>query len=86
MTTNDEYLKTVERLEPDICCIDTGAGLASIAISLKRIADALEKLTNPTELLQQVAQHPMNCYGEGFADAIQNGIVRGQRGIATYEN
>lgn len=28
---------------------------------------------------------PVNQYGENFADAIQNGIVRGQRGIATYE-
>lgn len=34
------YLATVARLEPDIAMIDTGAGLASIAISLKRIADA----------------------------------------------
>ncbi len=62
------------------------ADLSSIETSLKRIADALEKLTNPEELLREIAAHPVNCYGEGFADAIQNGIVRGQRGIATYEN
>lgn len=37
----DAYLDTVKRLEPDIAMIDLGAGLASIAISLKRIADAL---------------------------------------------
>lgn len=39
----DAYLKTVERLEPEITPIDTPAALASIAISLKRIADLLEK-------------------------------------------
>lgn len=37
----DAYLDTVKRLEPDIAMIDTGAGLASIAVSLKRIADAM---------------------------------------------
>lgn len=39
-----EYLATVYRLEPDIVMIDAGAYYASAAISLKRIADALEKL------------------------------------------
>lgn len=37
------YARTVCRLEPDITMIDAGAGWASIAISLKRIADILEK-------------------------------------------
>lgn len=37
------YERTVARLEPDIAMIDAGAGWASIAISLKRIADILEK-------------------------------------------
>ena len=37
----DAYLDTISRLEPDIAMIDSGAALASIAISLKRIADAL---------------------------------------------
>ena len=27
---------------------------------------------------------PVNQYGEGFTDAIQNSIERGQRGISTY--
>jgi hypothetical protein len=39
----DGYLATIDRLEPEIHMIDTGAGLASIAISLKRIADALDE-------------------------------------------
>ncbi len=37
----EAYLETVKRLEPDIAIIDQGASLASISISLKRIADLL---------------------------------------------
>ncbi len=43
MVERSEYLHTVERLEPDVAMIASGAGWASIAISLKRIADAVEK-------------------------------------------
>lgn len=39
---DDPYLDTIARLEPDIAMIDTPAGIASIAISLKRIADSLD--------------------------------------------
>jgi hypothetical protein len=28
---------------------------------------------------------PTNQYGEGLSEGIQNAIVRGQRGISTYE-
>lgn len=42
----DAYLRTVERLEPDISMIDRDAALASIAISLKRIADVLYRVTD----------------------------------------
>lgn len=42
--SDNAYLDTVRRLEPDIAMIDTAAGMASIAISLKRIADALEAM------------------------------------------
>lgn len=48
------------------------AALISIAISLKRIADAMSNNV------------PVNCYGESFTDAIQNSFVRGQRGISTW--
>ena len=41
---DDVYLKTIDRLEPDIAMIDAAAGWASVAISLKRIADTLEKI------------------------------------------
>lgn len=36
------YAETVDRLEPDIAPIDASAFYASAAISLRRIADALE--------------------------------------------
>ena len=49
--TDNAYLKTVDRLEPEICPIDTTAALASIAISLKRIAD----------LMAQEEQHKANA-------------------------
>lgn len=38
----DAYIDTISKLEPDIAPIDIGAAAASIAISLKRIADALD--------------------------------------------
>ena len=38
---DDAYLNTVARLEPSIAMIDRDAALASIAVSLRRIADAL---------------------------------------------
>jgi hypothetical protein len=45
MAEPDAYRETLERMEPDISFIDTAAGWASIAISLKRIADSLERIT-----------------------------------------
>lgn len=38
----EAYLDTVERIEPEVTMIDLGYALASISISLKRIADNLE--------------------------------------------
>lgn len=38
----DAYGFTIDSIEPDIASIDAGAFYASAAISLKRIADALE--------------------------------------------
>lgn len=38
----DGYLATIARLEPELHMVDRDASLASIAISLKRIADALD--------------------------------------------
>lgn len=50
----------------------------SQTISLKRIADALCQETLPP-CFQSV-----NAYGENFAVAIQEGIVRGSNGISQY--
>jgi hypothetical protein len=38
----DPYLDTLDRMEPDIAAVDIAAAAASIAISLKRLADVLE--------------------------------------------
>ncbi len=47
----DAYLETLARMEPEIACVDTAAAAASVSISLKRIADALERLTTPAALV-----------------------------------
>lgn len=36
--------------------------------------------------LEYPAEYPVNAYGENLTDAIQNSIVRGQRGISTYDH
>ncbi|WP_417615380.1 hypothetical protein [Parasphingorhabdus sp.] len=53
--------------------------LSSIAISLKRIADALSG-EGPSILTAS-----LNSYGEGIGEAIQGQMIRGQRGIDQYE-
>lgn len=40
------YLNTLDRMEKDIAMVDTGAALASIAISMRRIADVMETFTS----------------------------------------
>ena len=40
--TVDPYIATADRLEPNLDMIDKGYAYASIAISLKRIADVFE--------------------------------------------
>lgn len=44
--SDNAYLDTLDRMEPDIAHIDASAGWASIAVSLKRIADSLERLAD----------------------------------------
>ena len=60
--TDNVYLETVNRMEPDIACVDRDAAMASIAISLKRIADSLDKA---------------NLNGDLLANAIEGAIYRG---------
>lgn len=55
------YQETLARMEPDIANIDASAAYASIAISLKRIADALEEL---------------NPRGENLGGVIEGAICR----------
>lgn len=48
----DAYLNTIGRLEPDITPIDADAAWASIAISLKRLADVQEELLHIWKVAQ----------------------------------
>ena len=48
---SNDYLDTVARLEPDIVAIVDGAYYASAAISLRRIADSLEKIIDHLDTL-----------------------------------
>lgn len=54
------YQNTVERMEHDIGFIDASAGWASIAISLKRIADVLQRWDE-----RMAAQEGTNCHEFG---------------------
>lgn len=42
----DAYIDTISRFEPDLAHTDASAYGGSIAISLKRIADALDKIVS----------------------------------------
>lgn len=57
--------------------------LYSIAVSAKRIADAVATPAGLEAALNIIANTPMNSYGEGFSEAIQNAHERGLRGIGT---
>lgn len=60
----DAYLHTVSQLEPDIHPVDQDAALTSIAVSLRRIADAMQ---SPNE------------YGEVGSAALAGAISRSLR-------
>jgi len=57
----DAYLGTVERMEPKIAPVDRDAALASIAISLKRIADMLAPVLAPLEPLLREAKAELDA-------------------------
>ena len=85
-TTNEQLLSLMEP-EASNAPVDTlqravMAELAAVstAISLKRIADVLTSDEPLPALMAGV-----NAYGENFAVAIQEGLVRGARGISQYE-
>ncbi len=79
----DEYLATVDRLEPSPHPIDLTAAATSIAVSLKRIADNLDVikviLANPP---QEVRRDPSDFY-VGFAT--MNNIRSPWYGFLSYE-
>lgn len=77
------------RLEPEITSIDAAAFYASAAISLKRIADALEaknKLTARemhTQEVTDVERHARWLVGRGLADLIEDPELRARAVKAT---
>ena len=52
---SNPYLDTIDRMEPDLTMVDRDAALASIAISLKRIADALERKEQGVQVVRPTA-------------------------------
>lgn len=52
-------------------------------IVLKEIRDLLKQVVDRPAFDPRA---PINAYGESFTDAIQNSLVRGQKGIDTYGN
>lgn len=57
------YLATIKSIEPNIHAIDAGAFYASAAISLKRIADHLEKVptTDDTQEASEIIGKYLDC-------------------------
>ena len=53
MHSRDAYTNTVNRLEPDITPVDLTSAAASIAISLKRLADAFDHVIEEIEKEKQ---------------------------------
>lgn len=51
-----DYLHTVGQMEPDISPVDLHASQTSIAISMKRIADQLERLVDLAEPLAKAGK------------------------------
>jgi len=54
----DLYIATVDRIEPDIHPLDLTGAVASIAISLKRIADNLDVIKTVLANPRQVVERP----------------------------
>lgn len=65
--TDNLYPRFINRLEPNLLMIDADTFHASVAISLKRIADALEQMADDTQ-----TQYRWNALG----DTIYSAIVR----------
>lgn len=74
----DAYLHTINRIEPEVAMIDDGAGWASIAISLKRIADALESIEHKLPHYSQPEENENAEEDQAEADSQDDG--QGQEG------
>lgn len=71
MPNSDAYLGTVARIEPDIHMIDSAHGWASIAVSMRRIADAIVEAHEIMKAhTSDVGEHAEQLFpdGRGLAD------------------
>ncbi len=74
------YMETVGRLEPDITPIDHDAAMASIAISLKRLADVLDEFGLLAEaFLRQTAADAGQDY-ETIKEQLRSGVLPKPKG------
>ena len=77
MAERNYYQETIDRIEPDIAMIDVGAGWASIAISLRRIADVLQaKHGQGTSMLTAVVRKADEDYAVYAAARFGSSINR----------
>lgn len=95
MTPQEKWKAAFAKLEPAVADIgdDYSKPAMSIAISLKRIADSLERVADdfgagPGRMgflgrldttLTDALKTPLNQYGEGIGECIQGQLERGQR-------
>lgn len=84
MTNADELIEP-EAANLEILVDPEFKMLYSCAISLKRIADRVCSDASIEELVHKLGLVPMNRYGEGLVEGIQNAIARGKNGIQTYD-
>lgn len=73
MSPADAYLETVKRIEPDVHPIDADGAAASMSISQKRMADALERialcLENPGQVITVDPTAPAILSGQTLTKA-----------------
>jgi hypothetical protein len=82
----DAYLDTIGRMEQDIAMVDHDAAMASIAISLKRIADAVTYMATPPVMVDDHMKRIADALdstiiADRLSDAIYNAVTQAALGI-----
>jgi len=66
------YFETLDRMEKDIAAVDVPAAAASLAISLRRIADAHERIAQVLQTFQPTEQSGWNSIPEALHGIMMN--------------